>query len=103
MVRLFLNKLAEGYDLAGKPDSALASYEKYFEANDTFRLWGDQYDLAPAHKRAGELYEAKEDVASAVKHYREFIELWKNADAELQPKVAEVRRKIARLSDVERR
>jgi tetratricopeptide (TPR) repeat protein len=95
--------LAEAYDLAGKPDSALAAYGKYFEANDTFRVWGDQYDLAPAHKRVGELYEAKGDVPNAVKHYREFLELWKNADPELQPRVAEVRRRIARLADAERR
>jgi tetratricopeptide (TPR) repeat protein len=95
--------LAEAYDLAGKPDSALASYERYFAANDQFRLWGDQYDLAPAHRRAGELYEAKGDIPNAVKHYRAFIDLWKNADPELQPKVAEVRRRLARLADVERR
>jgi hypothetical protein len=30
-----------------------------------------------------------------------FADLWKNADPELQPKVAEVRAKIARLSRVE--
>jgi hypothetical protein len=30
-----------------------------------------------------------------------FAELWKNADPELQPKVAEVRAKIARLSKLE--
>jgi tetratricopeptide (TPR) repeat protein len=95
--------LAHAYDLAEKPDSALVAYEKYFAVLDPFRLQGDQFYLAPSHKRAGELYEAKGDVANAVKHYREFIELWKNADPELQPKVAEVRRKVARLADVERR
>jgi len=30
------------------------------------------------------------------------VNLWKNADAELQPRVAEVRRRLARLSDTER-
>ncbi len=95
--------LAQAYDLAGKPDSALATYEKYFAVLDPFRLQGDQFTLAPAHKRAGELYEAKGDVTNAVKHYRVFLELWKTADAELQPRVAEVRRRVSRLADAERR
>ena len=95
--------LALSYDLGGKPDSALAAYERYLAINDQFGLFTEQYHLAPAYKRLGELYEAKGDIANAVKYYREFLELWKNADPELQPKVAEVRRKIARLADVERR
>ena len=95
--------LAHAYDAAGKPDSAITSYEKYIQLPDPFRLLGDQHFLAPAHRRVGQLYEAKGDVANAAKHYREFIELWKNADPELQPKVAEVRRKVARLADVEPR
>ena len=31
--------------------------------------------------------------ANAMKYYQQFIELWKNADAELQPQVAEVKRR----------
>jgi eukaryotic-like serine/threonine-protein kinase len=91
------------YDAAGKADSAIASYETYIQVPSTFRLFGDQYYLAPMHRRLGEMYEAKGDITNAVKHYRDFVELWKNADPELQPRVAEVRRKIARLADVERR
>ena len=34
-------------------------------------------------------------MAKAVEHYRAFINLWKNADAELQPRVAEATRRIA--------
>lgn len=44
-------------------------------------------------------------VSSATKHaltnYMKFVDLWSKADPELQPKVAEVRAKIARLSKVE--
>jgi hypothetical protein len=47
------------------------------------------------------LYEAKGDRQQALTHYMKFADLWKNADPELQPKVAEVRAKIARLSKVE--
>jgi hypothetical protein len=37
-------------------------------------------------------------LSSALKHYSIFVSLWKNADPELQPKVAEVRQHVARLS-----
>ena len=51
-------------------------------------------------QRLGELYEAQGDKQKAASYYTKFVELWKNADPELQPKVAEVRRALARL-DVE--
>ena len=38
----------------------------------------------------------------AVENYRAFIELWKNADRELQPRVADARRRLARLTPVEK-
>ena len=38
----------------------------------------------------------------AAEHYRAFIDLWKNADAELQPRVAEARRRVAKLTSVEK-
>jgi hypothetical protein len=57
---------------------------------------------AGIQRRLGELYEAKGDTAKAVEQYRAFIDLWKNADPELQPRVAEVRRRLAQLTPVER-
>jgi hypothetical protein len=33
--------------------------------------------------------------------YRAFIELWKNADTELQPRVNDARQRLARLAPVE--
>ena len=43
------------------------------------------------------------DAANAARHYREVVRLWERADPILQPKVAEVRRRLARLADVEGR
>jgi hypothetical protein len=36
-------------------------------------------------------------------HYLAFIALWKDADPELQPKVAEVKARVARMKDSEHR
>ena len=55
------------------------------------------------HKQLGELYEAKGDAANAAPEYREFLRSWEHADAELQPKVAEVRRRLSRMADVEKK
>ena len=63
----------------------------------------DAQFLAGTHKRLGELYEATGDREKALSHYVQFVELWKNADPELQGKVAQVRQRLARLRVVERR
>jgi tetratricopeptide (TPR) repeat protein len=97
--------LARAYDLAEMPDSAIVMFERYLATP----YWqpstprADGLHLAGTYKRLGELYEAKGDREKAVSNYLKFVALWKDADPELQPKVAEVRRRLARLSDVERR
>jgi tetratricopeptide (TPR) repeat protein len=94
--------LGRAFDLAGVADSARFWFERYLETP----LWrrteprADPQYLAGVYKRLGELYEAKSDKQKAASYYTKFIELWKNADPELQPRVAEVRRALARL-DVE--
>jgi len=34
-------------------------------------------------------------------YYAKFVELWKDADPDLQPRVTEVRKRLARLSESE--
>jgi hypothetical protein len=83
-------------------DSAVVWFERYL-ATPYWRPTdprGDTRYLAGTYKRLGELYEARGDRQKAASYYTKFVELWKNADPELQPKVAEVRRALARL-DVE--
>jgi tetratricopeptide (TPR) repeat protein len=98
-----LPPLAQAYDLSGQPDSAIAVFERYVNASVATRMGTDEWYLAGTHKRLGELYEAKGDRQNAMSHYLKFIDLWKDADPELQPKVAEVRARIARLKDQERK
>jgi tetratricopeptide (TPR) repeat protein len=92
-------KLARAYDAAEQSDSAMVYYERFIETPFWVRLRRDvdPVFLAGAHKRLGELYEAKGNRAKAISHYTKFVELWKNADPELQPKVAEVKKRLARL------
>ena len=96
--------LARAFDLAGMSDSAVVTFERYLATPywQSSNMRADALHLAGTYKRLGELYEAKGDREKAVSNYMKFVALWKDADPELQPKVAEVRRRLARLSDVER-
>ena len=88
--------LAQAFDLAGRPDSALAYYERFLQSSGGPPFLDANF-RAGAHKRAGELYEARGDTAKAESNYAAFIELWRDADPELQPKVREVRERLIRL------
>jgi tetratricopeptide (TPR) repeat protein len=90
--------LAKSYDLEGKPDSAIAVFERYLSTPFLDRQSADMYFLPGVHKRLGELYEAKGDREKALRHYRIFIDLWKDADPQLQPKVQDARMRIAALT-----
>jgi tetratricopeptide (TPR) repeat protein len=95
-----LPNVARAYDLAGNADSAIAVFNRYVDAPSR-NPPADALHLAGSYKRLGELWEAKGDRQKAASNYTRFVELWKNADPELQPKVAEVKKRLARLSDVE--
>lgn len=90
--------LARLADRAGQADSALALYDRAINAPAFRRLFLDPFQLPSALKRSGELYEVKGDRARAAERYRRFVDLWKDADPELQPGVREVRMRLARLS-----
>jgi tetratricopeptide (TPR) repeat protein len=91
-----LEPLARAFDAAGMTDSAIVAYARYVKVPSSF-LFPDTYGLARAHNRLGELYEAKGDRARAAQHYAAFVDLWKNADPVLQPRVARARARLAAL------
>jgi tetratricopeptide (TPR) repeat protein len=96
--------LAEAYDRAGNADSARAALERYVNSTASGpRSKTDGFALAQSLQRLGELYEAKGDRSSSIKQYERLLELWKNADPELKPRVDDIRKRVARLSDTERK
>ena len=97
--------LGLAYDMSEQPDSAIALYERYVTTPYWSRLSRgmDGTWLAYASRRLGELYEARGERAKAAAYYQKFIDLWQDADPDLQPKVADVRRRLERLKDVEPR
>jgi hypothetical protein len=96
--------LARAYDAAGQADSAIANFERYiatpFWPKLTVQL--DPVRLPAIRERLGQLYEAKGNAGKAAENYRAFIELWKNADPELQPRVAAAKERLKKLTPTER-
>ena len=90
------------FDRAGEPDSARKYLVQYVGAIDMTRSGIDRYELAPTLYRLGELYESAHDTTHAVEYYDRFADLWKNADADLQPRVAEARSRVEQLERARR-
>jgi tetratricopeptide (TPR) repeat protein len=92
--------LAEARAALGQLDEAVAQYDTL---TGTYRL--SLYDLAVsyplrplAHERLGSLYLQVGDTVAAARHLSEFIELWKDADPELQPRVESARLALRALT-----
>jgi tetratricopeptide (TPR) repeat protein len=75
---------------------------RHAEAADWYRSICERgYDevpfLAPAERRLAELAFIAGDKERGASHYRRFVRLWSDADAELQPQVEDARRRLALL------
>ncbi len=91
-----LFELATTYERAREPDSALAVYERSVTAPGVRAplVLFDPVDaraFAATLQRLGALYRARGEHAKARDYYGRFVDLWKDADPELQPIVAEAR------------
>ncbi len=92
-----LFEIGQSYELLDEPDSALAYYEAAIATPSAWKVTNQYYWLPQAHVRLGEMYEERDEIDKAIDHYSRFVELWQDADVELQPVVEEVRGRIARL------
>jgi tetratricopeptide (TPR) repeat protein len=93
----WLWELGEVYEAADQPDSALAAYQRAVSTPSLLRVGQESLWRGPALKRLGELHEQRGEREKALEYYGEFVDLWKDADPELQPLVEDVRARIARL------
>ncbi|MGD8699339.1 MAG: tetratricopeptide repeat protein, partial [Gemmatimonadales bacterium] len=93
-----LPMLGWAYDAASEPDSVIAVFERYANTPWLLRVGVDSYHLGPVYSRLGSLYEARGDLQTAISYYAKLIELWKDADPVLQPRVESARRAIEALS-----
>ena len=88
----YAEQLAAAFERMGQPDSAI----KYLEWAQADSGFGSMPSASRA-EHLGRLYEKKGDNAKAVAAYSQVVELWKGADAVLQPKVKAARDRITAL------
>jgi len=93
-----LFELASTYDQLKQPDSALAVYRRYVDSPGLDRFADDAINLAPTYRRLGDLYAERGDRTNAALYYNKLLDLWKNADSELQPIITDVKQRLARLA-----
>ncbi|MBU6367273.1 MAG: protein kinase [Gemmatimonadetes bacterium] len=93
------NRIGFTLDRMGQRDSAAAYLAAFVEGQSS----PDPLALPLALRLLGELAEARGDLPEAIRRYRAFAQLWRDADPELQPQVADVRRRIAALEAREAR
>ena len=93
--------LARAYERAGQMDSARVMYQRLVDTPSS-TIWWDAGHVAHGYLRLGEMTEAAGDRANAVEYYTRLVRLLDEADALLQPWVAQAQSALDRLAREER-
>ena len=88
--------VGRAFDMAGATDSAIVAYEQFLSTHFVDRLAVDAENRALVEERLGLLYEKRGDRERANAHLARFVDLWKNADPQLQPRLQDIRRRLPR-------
>ena len=90
-----LPDLARAYEATRKVDAATVVYERYVTTPWLFRYETDAAELGWALRRLAELHDLRGETAKAAAVRARLVQLWRQADPELQPFVSDARRRIA--------
>jgi tetratricopeptide (TPR) repeat protein len=94
----YQDAIGRAWEAEGKPDSALAAYDRFLDEPEMFRVEWDPMTRAAMLLRAAELNEQLGRREQAVLRYSALGDLWKGADPDLQAVVTDVKARIARLT-----
>jgi hypothetical protein len=84
--------IGRAHDEAGRADSATVWYVKELETPQV-----GPPDRPTLFERLAQLYDGLGDLENAALYYARFVELWENADPELQPRVEAARSRLAEI------
>jgi tetratricopeptide (TPR) repeat protein len=85
------------YERAERPDSAIAAYQRSLEPGGVDAMFFDLLARPFLLQRLAELHDDLGNAEQAAEYYARFVELWEDADPELQPRVEAARRRLAAL------
>lgn len=91
---LFFESLASAYYRAGDLESAQNEYEKIISLSAGRLNYGDIY--AKTFYKLGKIYEERGWKKKAIEHYEKFLDLWKDANANL-PEITDAEKRILAL------
>jgi hypothetical protein len=91
--------LARGFDSAGQPDSALVHYRRFLGSSHWLSVVSHARYLAGALERAAELEYEAGNLREAAAYLAEFVNLWANADVDLQPRVRAAQDRLQEILD----
>ncbi|HAY35962.1 MAG TPA: hypothetical protein DCY57_03140 [Bacteroidetes bacterium] len=93
------NVMGEIEESRGNREKAMEHYMAYTDGFRLFKLRMDEGTIATTNFRLGALNEELGNLDEAIRRYTYFADRWNDADADLQPQVAEARRRIGVLLD----
>jgi len=91
-------EIGMAFEHAGMADSAIVAYEHYMNTPYAWHFLEDAFRLPWVLEHVAALYEATERRDKARAAYVRLVDLWRDADPELQPRVTQARQRIAALS-----
>ena len=94
-----LESLANYYYVTGDLDMAIVKYKEIIEIRGSLG-WEPQEYWIKAHYNLGRLYEIKSNYEQAIKYYKDFLNIWKDADDDL-PEVIDTKSRLYKLRDWE--
>jgi tetratricopeptide (TPR) repeat protein len=80
-------QIARAHLDAGRPDSAVATLTAYVDTPDFFRASDSGSTLGTTYERLANLHDEAGRLEEAARYYAAFVELWADADEDLQPRV----------------
>ncbi len=86
--------LARAYDRSGMADSAVARYESALGYGDLLEIRRQAREYPITLIRLAERYDERGDLEQAAGYYGRFVELWVDADPDLQPRVEAARTRL---------
>ena len=78
-------------------DSVIVYGEAYVDRPGMFRVFSDASTLGPAMEELAQRHDELGDLLNAARHYAAFVELWADADEELQPRVRAGQARLERI------